>query len=276
MSETDKLLTMEEFIVLLWNAFCERLGRTSGDGLVMAAAHGWAEPQDLRLSKRPIRRNAAARLLHEFLMRELGEEDEENWNAAEKLKDLYDCRVCVRHVAQVYVKGIMSAKGESFGMQEGVTRKEALEMTARTLDRKRRAKVKTQDGFKAQGESPARDDSPEQDGSKARELSRVREGLGYPKKLSRAQAGELRTAGKDLIFLDVRTAGEYAAGHPEDAKNAPLLRLMSHPEEFLESRKGPILLGCDGGYRSEMAANFLESLGYREVCHYGWGEDYVL
>ena len=42
----------------------------------------------------------------------LGEEDESDWSAAERLQDLYSCHVCLNHIAQVYVKGIMGGRRE--------------------------------------------------------------------------------------------------------------------------------------------------------------------
>lgn len=122
---------------------------------------GWLEPQDLLEAEKPLIRRQAARILHEFLRKECGEADEADWGSAGKLADLYDCRVCVNHVAQVYAKGIMgpmscSMEGVSepservseenqekikiFGMEKRVSHREAAVITARTLDRKRRRK----------------------------------------------------------------------------------------------------------------------------------------
>lgn len=56
-----------------------------------------------------ITRKQATIIIHEYLKRVLHEEDEKDVSKASELKDLYDCRVCVKHIEQVYVKGIMDA-----------------------------------------------------------------------------------------------------------------------------------------------------------------------
>ncbi len=52
-------------------------------------------------------RKDAARILHLYMQKVLGVRDEGDITNASVLKDLYDCRVCVNHIAQVYLRGIM-------------------------------------------------------------------------------------------------------------------------------------------------------------------------
>ena len=54
-------------------------------------------------------RKDAARILHLYMTKVLEIRDEADISPASALKDLYDCRVCVNHIAQVYLKGIMKA-----------------------------------------------------------------------------------------------------------------------------------------------------------------------
>ena len=68
---------------------------------------GWLEDMDVTHCDEPLQRKSAARILHEFMRIELKEADEEDISPAKKLRDLYDCRICARHVMQVYTKGIM-------------------------------------------------------------------------------------------------------------------------------------------------------------------------
>ena len=51
----------------------------------------------------------AAILVHIFLREVTGLDDLEDISGAAVLKDLYDCRHCVNHIAQVYLRGIMDA-----------------------------------------------------------------------------------------------------------------------------------------------------------------------
>ena len=55
-------------------------------------------------------RKDAARILHLYMLKVLHMKDEEDISSASVLKDLYDCRVCVNHIAQVYLKGILKAR----------------------------------------------------------------------------------------------------------------------------------------------------------------------
>lgn len=78
----------------------------------------------------------AARLIHLFFRYTKIEEDEENWDKAKILKDLYDCRSCVDHVAQIYVKGIIRPVNfDVFGMRNAITDKEAFEIIDNVFDK---------------------------------------------------------------------------------------------------------------------------------------------
>lgn len=92
-------------------------------------------------------RRAAAEIVHGFLKDVLKEKDIADISPAAVLRDLYDCRVCVNHIAQVYLKGIMDpveirglgADGdESLLIFDGrgiLSKKEAEEIIKRVKDR---------------------------------------------------------------------------------------------------------------------------------------------
>ncbi len=73
---------------------------------------GWLEDSDERKPSAPLNRQTAARITHEFLRLELNIPDLADISPATKLKDLYTCRACANHIAQVYCRGIMDAKKE--------------------------------------------------------------------------------------------------------------------------------------------------------------------
>lgn len=73
-----------------------------------------------------------------------------------------------------------------------------------------------------------------------------------------AQARELIDRGAQVV--DVRTAGEHAAGHIAGAAHLPLERLDEEAGELDRSR--PVLVYCRGGNRSEMAAEALRNSGW--------------
>ena len=71
---------------------------------------GWLEDSDERHPETLLNRQTAARIIHQFMVVELHVPDIADISAAEKLRDLYTCRVCANHIAQVYVRGIMGAQ----------------------------------------------------------------------------------------------------------------------------------------------------------------------
>ncbi len=92
-----------------------------------------------------LEKKAVAVTVHEYLLNTLGESDEENYDAAKELVDLYDCRLCVNHIAQVYTKGIMDATDPAekiFGVNTVLGDNEIRIITERIFDRSRRASVR--------------------------------------------------------------------------------------------------------------------------------------
>ena len=63
-----------------------------------------------------------------------------------------------------------------------------------------------------------------------------------------------------VTLLDVRTAGEYAAGHLEGFRNIPLDELREHLKE-MDSGK-PVYVICQSGLRSYIAVRILEGNGF--------------
>lgn len=89
--------------------FINRLSSKS-DVLHYGRIRGWLEDEDERFSEQPLNRRAAARILHQYLKIELGIPDLADVSSAEMLKDLYTCRVCANHIAQIYARGIMDCR----------------------------------------------------------------------------------------------------------------------------------------------------------------------
>jgi len=67
----------------------------------------WLEDQDEAHPENPLNRQTAARILHEFLRIECGLDDLQDITSATQLKDLYTCRVCTNHIAQVCARCLM-------------------------------------------------------------------------------------------------------------------------------------------------------------------------
>lgn len=100
-----------------------------------------------------ITRKQAALIVHEFIKRVLNEPDEKDVTEARILRDLFDCRVCVQHIEQVFCKGIMrpmvdyeTAKSSGIPMMFGgntlLDEEEADSIVKRVFDISQREKKK--------------------------------------------------------------------------------------------------------------------------------------
>lgn len=84
-----------------------------------------------------------------------------------------------------------------------------------------------------------------------------------------------KVIGKDVQFVDIRTANEYKNGHIDDAVNIDFYK----SEEFkikLEkyNKEEPIYIYCKSGGRSKKASKLLVKLGFNTIYNYsaGWNE----
>lgn len=100
------VMTTGEFI----ESLCRAFGTGQEDHISYGLQNGWLEYGDELNSDEPVLRKNEARILHMFLLKEIGIKDLQDIQKAGELRDLYDCRVCANHVAQVYLRGIMDAK----------------------------------------------------------------------------------------------------------------------------------------------------------------------
>ncbi len=87
--------------------------------------------------------------------------------------------------------------------------------------------------------------------------------IGWVAPLEPSQAKELLDSGAKLI--DVRSPGEFAAGHLPDAENIPLERVA----DALADREGPFILYCRSGMRSRQACRMIERRGGPTVYDFG-------
>lgn len=73
-------------------------------------------------------------------------------------------------------------------------------------------------------------------------------------------------ANNDLQLIDVRTPGEYQAGHIVNAVNIDFLEEESFEDTFSKMDKSKaIYLYCRSGKRSRNAAQKLASMGFDEI-----------
>lgn len=70
------------------------------------------------------------------------------------------------------------------------------------------------------------------------------------------------------VLLDVRTGGEYAAGHIHGSRNLPLQEIEKAPS-LIPRRDTPLFVCCQSGARSRQAAALLQKQGYTNVTNIG-------
>ncbi|MDP2273911.1 MAG: rhodanese-like domain-containing protein [Archangium sp.] len=83
-------------------------------------------------------------------------------------------------------------------------------------------------------------------------------------------ADEARTLVKQgAVLLDVRTTGEFAAGHLEGAVNVPVGELKTNLAQVSAKKDQPIVVYCQSGRRSAAARKILEEAGFSRVVDLG-------
>ena len=79
-------------------------------------------------------------------------------------------------------------------------------------------------------------------------------------------------AGENLILVDVREESEWAAGHVPGAVHIGKGILERDVEGTFPEKDSPLVLYCGGGFRSALAADNLQKMGYTNVISMdgGW------
>ena len=71
----------------------------------------------------------------------------------------------------------------------------------------------------------------------------------------------------EVLILDVRTAGEFSAGHIPGAINIPHLQLPSRLTEVQAHRAKEVVVYCEAGGRAGIAEHALREAGFANVRH---------
>ena len=240
MAYPEDLITTEQFVTLIIRSCKGRIesicdGWSSSEYIDYARHQGIIEDYDITNINKPIERRSAARIVHEALITLYEERDEREWSASEELKDLYFCHTCVMHIAQVYVKGIMPGlENKVFDVTGNITRAEAAAIIARMRNREQRV--------------------PQSERSVVRN-----------KKLSPEEAWELMLRDNTALLLDVRTIEEYQTKHLQGSIVKPLQDILNNPFSVSDRKDTPIILYCQKGYKSSLAAQLLIDAGYKRI-----------
>lgn len=85
------------------------------------------------------------------------------------------------------------------------------------------------------------------------------------KECSIGDAKQRLDRGEVSHFLDVREDHEFAKGHAKGARHVGKGILERDIETLVPDKQAPILLYCGGGFRSALAADALQQMGYTNV-----------
>ena len=77
----------------------------------------------------------------------------------------------------------------------------------------------------------------------------------------------------DVIWIDVRTAEEYAGGHYKDAMLIPYDIIQDKIAAAVDDKNADIRVYCRTGRRSGVAKDVLTQMGYTQVTNEGGYED---
>lgn len=81
--------------------------------------------------------------------------------------------------------------------------------------------------------------------------------------------GLISAAIAEEVWIDVRSAEEYAADHLDGAKNIPHTEIAKEIDKLDLAKDAEIKLYCRSGVRAGMAKKSLEDLGYTKVENVG-------
>ena len=77
------------------------------------------------------------------------------------------------------------------------------------------------------------------------------------------------------VWIDVRSAEEFNAGHLQNAVNIPHDKIIEGVKALGSDKDAPINLYCRSGHRAEAALTELKNAGYTNVINHGGYEDLV-
>lgn len=77
--------------------------------------------------------------------------------------------------------------------------------------------------------------------------------------------------GETVHFVDVREDHEFSSDHAKGARHVGKGIIERDIESIISDKQAPIVLYCGGGYRSVLAADALQQMGYTDVMSMAGG-----
>jgi rhodanese-related sulfurtransferase len=96
-------------------------------------------------------------------------------------------------------------------------------------------------------------------------LKLVDQAKGRVRETTPAEVRHRQEAGDRFYFVDVREDNEWQKGHAEGAIHLGKGIIERDVETAIPDHQSPIVLYCGGGYRSALAADSLQQMGYSNV-----------
>jgi rhodanese-related sulfurtransferase len=96
-------------------------------------------------------------------------------------------------------------------------------------------------------------------------LAVVHEAQSRVREIDLAEARERLNRNPKTILLDVREDAEWQAGHAVEAVHLGRGVLERDIERTFPDRTSELLMYCGGGYRSILAADIAQKMGYKNV-----------
>ncbi len=93
-------------------------------------------------------------------------------------------------------------------------------------------------------------------------------------RIKEISAGEVRARqqhNEDFAFVDVREDSEWSDGHAAGAIHLGRGIIERDIERVIPAKQADIVLYCGGGFRSALAADMLQKMGYTNVRSMGGG-----
>lgn len=102
-------------------------------------------------------------------------------------------------------------------------------------------------------------------------LAIVEESKSRIQEISAAEYEALRNSGAAHVLIDVREESEWAAGHAAGAVHLGKGIIERDIETTVPEAETLLVLYCGGGYRSALAADALQRMGYTRVRSFAGG-----
>ena len=102
-------------------------------------------------------------------------------------------------------------------------------------------------------------------------LKLVNDSLTRVREITVQEVRKKQEAHEDFVLIDVREDNEWSQGHAAGARHMGRGVLERDVEKAIPDPNATVVLYCGGGFRSALAADNLQKMGYRNVLSMAGG-----